>query len=130
MFNYNPQLQCGSTDISPFRIVKMDTTAWQGVPATAAGDYVVGVSDGSTRRFDSSVHATLNDPISLQPSPVVQIEADAGGWTAGCALKPGTAGKALKTTTSADVALFVALEAASAGEIAWAYRLNATKAIP
>lgn len=129
MFNFNPQLVCGGTDISPFRIVKMDTTAWQGVPATAAGDYVVGVADGSTRRFDASVHATAGDPISFQPSPVVQIEADTGGWTAGCAIKPGTAGKGLKTTTSTDVALFVALEAASAGEVAWAYRLPATKAI-
>lgn len=129
MFNFNPQVICGGTDISPFRIVKMDTTAWQGVPATAAGDYVIGVADGSTRRFDSAVNATAGDPVSLQPSPVVQIEADTGGWTAGCALKPGTAGKALKTTTAGDVALFVALEAASAGEVAWAYRLPATKAI-
>lgn len=129
MFNYTPQIVCGSTDINPFRIVKMDTTSWQGVPATAAGDYVIGVSDGSTRRFDSSVNATAGDPVSLQPSPTVQIEADTGGWTAGCALKPGTAGKALKTTTSGDVAIFVALETANAGEIAWAYRLGSTKAI-
>jgi hypothetical protein len=38
---------------------------------------------------------------------------------------------AIATTTSADVALFVALEGAGAsGQIFWAYRLPATKAIP
>lgn len=128
MFNYTPQLVAGGT-INPFRIVKMDTTSWQGVAATAAGDYVVGVTDGSTRRFDATANATSGEPVSLQPSPCVQIEAGTGGWTAGCALKPSTAGVAIKTTTAGDVALFVALEDASAGEIAWAYRLAATKAI-
>lgn len=130
MFNYTPQLICGSTDINPYRIVKMDTTSWQGIPATANGDYVVGVSDGSVRLFNATVHATAKDPITFQPSPTVQIEAGTGGWTAGAALKPSTGGVAIKTTTSADLALYVALEDASAGDIAWAYRLSATKAIP
>lgn len=127
MMNFSPNLVAGGT-INPYRIVKMDTTAFQGIAATAAGDYVVGVTDGSTRRFDSSAHATSGDPISLQPANCVQIEAG-GTITAGAALKPSTAGVAIATTTSGDVALFVALEAAASGQIFWAYRLPATKAI-
>jgi hypothetical protein len=60
----------------------------------------------------------------------VQIEAG-GVITPGQALKPSTGGVAIATTTSADVALFVAREGAGAsGQIFWAYRLPATKAIP
>ena len=74
LFNFTPQVICGGTDISPYRIVKMDTTAWTAIPATANTDAVLGVADGSTRRFDASVNATAGDPVSIQPSPVVQIE--------------------------------------------------------
>ena len=128
MLQFSPNLVAGGT-IPPYRIVKMDTTAFQGVASTAAGDYVVGVTDGSTRRFDSANHAESGDPISLQPSNCVQISAG-GTITAGQALKATTAGQAVATTTSGDVALFVALEGAASGQIFWAYRLPATKAIP
>lgn len=128
MLQFSPNLVAGGT-ILPYRIVKMDTTAFQGVASTAAGDYVVGVTDGSTRRFDSANHAETGDPISLQPSNCVQISAG-GTITAGQALKATTAGQAIATTTSGDVALFVALEGAASGQIFWAYRLPATKAIP
>ncbi len=128
MLQFSPNLVAGGT-ILPYRIVKMDTTAFQGVASTAAGDYVVGVTDGSTRRFDSANHAESGDPISLQPSNCVQISAG-GTITAGQALKATTAGQAVATTTSGDVALFVALEGAASGQIFWAYRLPATKAIP
>ena len=128
MLQFSPNLVAGGT-ILPYRIVKMDTTAFQGVASTAAGDYVVGVTDGSTRRFDSANHAESGDPISLQPSNCVQISAG-GTITAGQALKATTAGQAIATTTSGDVALFVALEGAASGQIFWAYRLPATKAIP
>lgn len=128
MLQFSPNLVAGGT-INPYRIVKMDTTAFTGVASTAAGDYVVGVTDGSTRRFDATAHATTGDPISLQPSNCVQIEAG-GAITAGQALKPSTGGVAIATTTAGDVALFVALEGAGAsGQIFWAYRLPATKAI-
>jgi len=128
MLQFSPNLVAGGT-ILPLRVVKMDTTAFQGVASTAAGDYVVGVTDGSTRRFDSANHAESGDPISLQPSNCVQISAG-GTITAGQALKATTAGQAVATTTSGDVALFVALEGAASGQIFWAYRLPATKAIP
>jgi len=128
MLQFSPNLVAGAT-INPYRIVKMDTTAFTGIASTAAGDYVVGVTDGSTRRFDSSAHAIAGDQISLQPSNCVQIEAG-GNITAGQAVKASTGGVAVATTTTGDVALYVAMEGAASGQIFWAYRLPATKAIP
>jgi hypothetical protein len=127
MLQFSPNLVAGG-DINPFRIVKMDTTAFTGVASTAAADYVVGVTDGSTRRFDASVHAAAGDPISLQPSNCVQIEAG-GNITAGLGLIASTGGVAITAAGSGNVPLFVALEAAASGQIFWAYRLPATKAL-
>lgn len=127
MMNFSPNLVAGGT-INPYRIVKMDTTAFTGVASTAAADYVVGVTDGSTRRFDATAHATSGDPISLQPSNCVQIEAG-GNITAGLGLIASTGGVAITAAGAGNVPLFVALEAAASGQIFWAYRLPATKAL-
>ena len=128
MLQFSPNLIAGSA-ILPYRVVKMDTTAFQGVASTAAGDFVVGVSDGSTRRFDSANHADTGDPISLQPSNCVQLTASAA-ITAGQGVIATTAGKVVAVVAaSGNVAQFVALEGAGAdGQIFWAYRLPATKA--
>jgi hypothetical protein len=128
MLQFSPNLIAGSA-ILPYRVVKMDTTAFQGVASTAAGDFVVGVSDGSTRRFDSANHADTGDPISLQPSNCVQLTASAA-ITAGQGVIPTTAGKVVAVSGSGNVAHFVALEGAGAdGQIFWAYRLPSTKAV-
>lgn len=127
MLQFSPNLVAGG-DIYPFRIVKMDTTAFTGVASTAAADYVVGVTDGSTKLFSSSLHAASGDPISFQPSNCVQIEAG-GNITAGLGLIASTAGVAITAAGSGNVPLFVALEAAASGQIFWAYRLPATKAL-
>lgn len=125
MLQFSPNLVAGGT-ILPLRVVKMDTTAFQGVASTAAGDFVVGVTDGSTRRFDSANHAETGDPISLQPSNCVQLTASTS-ITAGQGLMPTTAGK-VTPVTSTNTALFVALEGASGDNVIfWAYRLPATK---
>lgn len=125
MLQFSPNLVAGGT-ILPLRVVKMDTTAFQGVASTAAGDFVVGVTDGSTRRFDSANHADTGDPISLQPSNCVQLTASTS-ITAGQGLMPTTAGK-VTTVTGTNTALFVALEGASGDNVIfWAYRLPATK---
>lgn len=128
MLQFSPNLIAGGT-ILPYRVVKMDTTAFQGVASTAAGDFVVGVADGSTRRFDSANHADTGDPISLQPSNCVQLTASAA-ITAGQGVIATTAGKVVAVVAaSGNVAQFVALEGAGAdGQIFWAYRLPATKA--
>lgn len=130
MLQFSPNLIAGGT-IAPFRVVKMDTTAFTGAASTAAGDFIVGVTDGSTRRFDSANHAEVvngvGDPISLQPSNCVQVTASTS-ITAGQGLISTTAGK-VTPVTSGNVANFVALEGAGAdGQIFWAYRLPATKA--
>lgn len=126
MLQFSPNLVAGGT-ILPYRVVKMDTTAFQGVASTAAGDFVVGVADGSTRRFDSANHAETGDPISLQPSNCVQLTASAA-ITAGQGVIPTTAGKVVAVSGAGNVAHFVALEGAGAdGQIFWAYRLPATK---
>jgi hypothetical protein len=132
MLQFSPNLVAGGT-ILPYRVVKMDTTAFQGVASTAAADFVVGVTDGSTRRFDSANHAEVvngvGDPISLQPSNCVQLTASAS-ITAGQGLIPTTAGKVVAVSGSGNVAHFVALEGAGAdGQIFWAYRLPSTKAV-
>lgn len=136
MLQFSPNLIAGA-DINPFRICKVFSSAtvnFAGAPATAATDYVCGVTDGSTRRFDSTAHAlaatstTVADQISLQPSNCVQIEA-AGAFNAGVGLMPTTGGKAI-TVTSGNMPMFVSLEPAAAdGIIFWAYRLPATKTL-
>jgi hypothetical protein len=128
MLQFSPNLIAGG-DINPYAIVKMSTTGFTGVASTAAGDYVVGVADGSTKRFDSALHAASGDPISLQPSNCVQLKCGGSAVTAGLGLIASTAGVAITAAGSGNVPLFVALEDAAASTIFWAYRLPATKAL-
>ena len=127
MLQFSPNL-IATADINPYAIVKMSTTAFSGSASTAAADYVVGVADGSTRRFDSSVHAAAGDPISLQPSNCVQLKCGASvAITAGLGLIASTAGVAVTAAGTGNVPLFVALEAAAVDTIFWAYRLPSVK---
>ena len=126
MLQFSPNL-IATADINPFAIVKMSTTAFSGSASTAAADYVVGVADGSTRRFDASVHAAAGDPISLQPSNCVQLKCGGTAVTAGLGLIAGTAGVAVTAAGTGNVPLFVALEPADVGTIFWAYRLPSVK---
>lgn len=128
MLQFSPNLVAGG-DINPYAIVKMSTTAFTGLASTAAADYVVGVADGSTRRFDSALHAASGDPISLQPSNCVQLKCGGSAVTAGLGLIAGAAGVAVTAAGTGNVPLFVALEDAAASTIFWAYRLPATKAL-
>lgn len=129
MLQFSPNLVAGG-DINPYAIVKMSTTAFTGLVSTAAADYVVGVADGSTRRFDSALHAASGDPISLQPSNCVQLKCGASvAITAGLGLIAGAAGVAVTAAGTGNVPLFVALEDAAVNTIFWAYRLPATKAL-
>ena len=137
MLQFSPNLIAGA-DILPFRICKVfssSTVSFAGAPATAVTDYVCGVTDGSTRRFDATSHAlaatstTVADPISLQPSNCVQIVAGEAITNAGTGLIPTTGGKAI-AVTSGHMPMFVSLEPSAAdGVIIWAYRLPATKTL-
>ena len=129
MLQFSPNL-IATADINPYAIVKMSTTAFSGSASTAAADYVVGVADGSTSRFNTTVHAAAGDPISLQPSNCVQLKCGASvAITAGLGLIAGTAGVAVTAgaAASGNVPLFVALEAAAVDTIFWAYRLPSVK---
>lgn len=136
VFNWTPQLVATGT-IRPYAVIKATTTAWGGAAATAAADYVLGVADGSTRRFDSANNAESGDPISMQPSPCVQVVAAAAvGSTnvaAGDPLMPDATdanGAVSKASGAGNVAHFVALEPATAsGQVFWAYRLGSVKAL-
>lgn len=123
-FGFIPNLIAGG-DINPFRFVELSTSAaFTGVQANAASDNIVGVTDGSVYKFDATLNAVAGTQISLQPTNTVQVEAGAGGVTIGCYLTSDSAGKALKTTTAGQVAYYIALEAANAGEIFRAFRIG------
>lgn len=123
-FGFIPNLIAGG-DINPYRFVELSTSAaFTGVQANAASDNIVGVTDGSVYKFDASLNAVAGTQISLQPTNTVQVEAGAGGVTIGCYLTSDSAGKALKTTTAGQVAYYIALEAANAGEIFRAFRIG------
>lgn len=123
-FGFIPNLIAGG-DINPFRFVELSTSAaFTGVQANAASDNIVGVTDGSVYKFDATLNAVAGTQISLQPTNTVQVEAGAGGVTIGCYLTSDANGKALKTTTAGQVAYYIALEAANAGEIFRAFRIG------
>lgn len=123
-FGFIPNLIAGG-DIYPFRMVEISTAAaFTGLQANAASDNIVGVTDGSVYKFDADLNAVAGTQISLQPTNTVQVEAGAGGVTIGCYLTSDANGKALKTTTAGQVAFYIALEAANAGEIFRAFRIG------
>lgn len=125
-FGFIPNLIAGG-NISPFRFVELSTSeAFTGLQANAASDNIVGVTDGSIWKFDANpgYNAVDGTQISLQPTNTVQVEAAAGGVTIGCYLTSDADGKALKTTTAGQVAYYIALEAANAGEIFRAFRIG------
>jgi hypothetical protein len=120
-----------SGNINPFRFVEINTsTAFTGQQANAASDNVLGVTDGSVRRFDATVHAAAGDPITLQPSNTVQVEAGAAISTIGSLLTSDSDGRAVSAGSS-TVCYYMALETAgAAGEIIRAFRFGTRVTAP
>lgn len=120
-----------SGNINPFRFVEINTsTAFTGQQANAASDNVLGVTDGSVKRFDASVHAAAGDPITLQPSNTVQVEAGAQITTIGSLLTSDSDGRAVSAGAS-TVCYYMALETAgAAGEIIRAFRFGTRVTAP
>jgi hypothetical protein len=114
-----------SGDINPFRFVEIATsTAFTGAQANAASDNVLGVTDGSVKVFSSSLHAAAGDPITLQPSNTVQVEAGAAISTIGTLLTSDSVGRAV-TGASTNECYYMALETAgAAGDIIRAFRFG------
>jgi len=117
-FSNTPALVSGGT-IRPHRFVVSSTGADNtGLEASNATAAVVGVSDGSTRRFDSANHAVSGDPINLQGGDVVLVECN-GNITRGSMVQSHTDGTAVEAGTSTGLFYqgYVALESGAAGRI-------------
>jgi hypothetical protein len=124
-FGFTPNL-IASGAIAPFRFVELATTApFTGKQADAATDLIVGVTDGSIRRFDAAAtsNAATGDQITLQPTNTVQVEAGAS-FNIGAALTSDSSGRAI-VGVQGNTCFYIALEAASAaGEIVRAFRFG------
>lgn len=126
-FSDTPALIANGT-VNPYRFVRIETTAGSpttvndnyGLQASAASDNVVGVSDGSTRRFDATAHATAGDPITLQGGDVVLVECG-GAVARGGRVQTDSDGKAVSAVVTAGPAFryqgYVALETGASGQI-------------
>jgi hypothetical protein len=126
-FGSTPNLVAGGT-ISPFRMVRLSAAAdFTGLQADANSKLVVGVTDGSVRRFDATEHAIAGDTISLQPTDTVQVTSSAA-ITRGALLTSDANGKAV-TAGTGNPAFYIALESAGAADlIIRAYRIGAVTA--
>ncbi len=93
-FSNFPNLVAGG-NISPNRLITLSTSADNtGVSASGNTVVIIGVTDSSTKAFDSTLHAESGDPISLQPGMVCEVEAG-GVLTAGQLVTANASGKAV-----------------------------------
>lgn len=101
-FSDTPALIAGGT-IRPYRFVVASTAADNtGLEASNGTTAVVGVTDGSTRRFDSSNNAETGDAISLQGGDVVLVQCHTATLpTRGALVQAHTDGTARLADTSA-----------------------------
>lgn len=115
--------------IAPFRFIEIATSAaFTCTQANAGSDNILGVTDGSVKLFSSSDHATSGDPVTLQPSNTVQVEAGAAISTIGTLLTADSSGRAVGGA-STNVCYYMALETAgAAGDIIRAFRFG-TRAV-
>jgi hypothetical protein len=121
-FSDTPALIAGGT-IRPYRFVVASTSADNtGEEAANATTAIVGVADGSTRRFDSANHAESGDPINLQGGDVVLVQCHTATVpTRGALVQAHTDGTARVADTGAGPARrfqgYVALEDGASGRI-------------
>lgn len=121
-FSDTPALIAGGT-IRPYRFVVASTSDDNtGLEASNGTTAVVGVSDGSTRRFDSANNAETGDPISLQGGDVVLVQCHTATVpTRGALVQAHTDGTARAADTGAGPARrfqgYIALEDGASGRI-------------
>jgi hypothetical protein len=117
-FSDTPALIAGGT-IAPYRFVRPSTSADDtGLQSAAITTPVLGVTDGSTKAFNSANHAETGDPITLQGGDVVLVEAG-GSITRGAMVESDSDGKAItqSSTTGLNYNGYVALQSAASGTI-------------
>ena len=117
-FSDTPALIAGET-ILPYRFVKPSTSADDtGLVSAAITTPVLGVTDGSTKAFNSGNHAETGDPITLQGGDVVLVEAG-GSITRGAMVESDSVGRAITQSSTAGLNYngYVALQSAASGTI-------------
>lgn len=113
-----------SGDCNPYRFVRVSGRN-TGITCDAVTNVSVGVADGSTKAFNSNLHAVSGDPINLQGGNVVLVEA-AAAITAGARIAPSANGRA-QAAVATQFPFGVALEpAGGAGEIIRVYKMPMT----
>jgi hypothetical protein len=119
---YIPNFTANET-VYPFRLVRMDTSGpFQLLVANSASQIVLGVTDGSTRKFDAKEHAIAGGSVSLQNGRFVQVQTD-GDVVAGDLLKPSADGRVLPIDPG-ERAFLQACDNAAINEIVWAFRVQ------
>jgi len=101
-------------DILPFRLVKIADRGECDYADTTSSSVVVGITDGSNRRFDDANHASSGEPVRLQPGNVLQVEVGAA-VTVPATLTVSASGLAVEGTPGSVVIFGHALEDATAG---------------
>jgi hypothetical protein len=117
-FSDTPALIAGET-ILPYRFVKPSTSADDtGLVSAGITTPVLGVTDGSTKAFNSANHAETGDPITLQGGDVVLVEAG-GNITRGAMVESDSVGRAITQSSTAGLNYngYVALQSAASGTI-------------
>lgn len=99
-----------ATASDPFKVVVSDDEQ----------DVILGVTDGATRAFDSSLHSIAGDPVNLQNAKFMQVRA-AETIAVGDGLRPTTNGAVAKATLRIS---FIACDNAVTDEIFWVQQVG------
>lgn len=118
-------------NINPYRAVKASSTTGytrhSASESSAATDYIIGVADGSTKSFSSTLHAAAGDAITLQGGAVILVQTgSSAAIVCGSLLKLNTDGRFIVGGGSGDVNWAIALEPSSAADIIIRARILAT----
>ena len=107
---FSPQLRADE-DVLPFRLVMMNDSG-EGRETSGATSVVIGVSQGSNRRFDDDNHALSGEPINLQPGTYVRVEVGEA-ISVPSLIRPSAQGLARVVDTATDVVCGEAMEDAA-----------------
>lgn len=101
-------------NINPRRFVKMDSTAFRVVQATA-NSANLGIVDTASRTFDSALAAASGEPVTiLGEGEIVEVECG-GNVTVGAFLKSDSNGKAVVVATTGTTIQQICAQALDAG---------------
>lgn len=108
-----PNLRAGAT-LLPYRVVQSSTAADNTAIVGTADCMPLGITDGSTKQFDSTNHAESGDPVSLQTGLVMIAEAGAA-ITRGARIASDADGQVVTETAAGASKMNVGVALESAG---------------